>query len=330
MENLKEYFRGKGYQPVDYFGSVGMTGADCVRSLNQEPCFFESSFFSILKVTGNDRQSYLNGQTSNDILKLSPGCGHSSSLNTPKGKTLSLLNIFQTEDAFYLQYPTFAHEKLLEQLNLYLFTEDVVLEPISNSFSVTFPGRKSLDAISNRLKLEPVEDSHYQILVSEGYLILVGKLLNIPSLTIFELVNKSLKIPDGFKPICTNFLETQRIFNLYPMAQIEYEFEKTLTPELDQENIISYSKGCFVGQEVFARIRTYGRTNRMLAAMVFPDDEKESLKGLEILVNGSSRGTITSDIKYGSQIHALGYLPTAHKTIGGEVQAGNLTGKIIA
>ena len=330
MKYLENYLKKEGYTTLNYFGSLGVSGGNCITNLGQDPCFFDSSFLTILKVTGSDKQSYLNGQTSNDLLKLSVGNGQYSSLNSPKGKTISLLTIYRTEDAFYILYPRLAHERLLEQLNLYLFTEDVILEEVSYFSSFTFPGESSIKRISEYYGLDIPEPPRNQVFKREDQFIFVGNILNVPAVTVMSSNENSLKIPNGFKPICAHFLEKQRILNLYPMPQTEYEFEKTLTPELDQDEIISYSKGCFVGQEIFARIRTYGKTNRILCAIMFPEGSTQSLKGMEIEVNGNTRGAITSDIHDGNCTYALGYIPTAYKVIGKEVKVGSFIGKIVA
>lgn len=327
--NLNKFLSESGFTTRDFYGASGAIGDGCVDSSDEYPCFYDSSFWTILKVSGDDRQSYLNGQTSNDLLKISLGNGQASSLNTPKGKTLSLLEIFRSADFYYLMYPKAAHEKVMEQLDLYLFTEDVYLEVLEPSCTITFPYDFSMEKIKNLHDLDFHEGSQ-QVWEKDSILILRGNPFQIPSITVVSMQPMDLGfLKEGWKPLCSEFLEKERIRHLYPLPCLEYEFEKTMTPELDQKDIISYSKGCFVGQEVFARIRTYGKTNRTLAAICLNDHGNQDLSGLTIEVQGVSKGEVTSQIQYQGKVYALGFIPTAYKEITKEVLVGNQSGEII-
>lgn len=329
MIDLKKVLKNSSIEPQDYYGACGASGPGCAVDLHSQACFYDSSFLGVLELSGEDRQSYLNGQASGEVLKIQPGEGQSNSFNTPKGKTLALANVFRYKESFYLQYPISAHQKLFEQLDLYLFTEDVSLRPLDDLHSITFPGELSQKKACEYFQLD-MEGTEHQVLCRDQLIFLKGNPLNIPSLTVLFPPDADLEfLKENFEPLSSASLEAQRIRSLYPLPGCEYDGEKTLTPELDQENLISYSKGCFVGQEVFARIRTYGRTNRILAAMEFKVESGRSILNTSITVEGKTKGVITSEVQVENTLLTLGYLPSQHKEIGKEVQADGLRGIIV-
>lgn len=301
-------------------------GIEIKSTLEGNADCFDGGVFAVLKVSGPDTTSYLNGQLSNKVDSLKVGETQLTSLNTPKGKTLAMMHLFRSSKSYYLVMPQTCIEKVHQTLDLYLFAEQVELEILNSHSPLLF-----LESQKGKLfELLDVEAS--EVAVSE----LSGSILF--SSTFFERKNACLFLPgeDSLEKLkganwalgSSCALEEARIRALYPWFPNEYREEKILTPELGQEEIISYNKGCYVGQEVFARIRTYGRTNKVLAGMEF--ESHEELLGEKIEMDGVSKGAVTSCLKLsdGKQL-ALGYVPTALKGVDEEVEVNEIEGKII-
>jgi folate-binding protein YgfZ len=107
--------------------------------------------------------------------------------------------------------------------------------------------------------------------------------------------------------------------------------EETVVPEVGLENAISYNKGCYIGQEVIARIHFRGKVAKELKGLIFKDENpninsNDEIKSLE----DKNAGTITS-ITYSPKLEktiALGYVRNAFLEEGTELKVGEYTVKV--
>lgn len=287
--------------------------------------YCDGRFFAVVKCSGGDAMSFLNGQTSQKVSELAAGEGHASSFNTPKGKTIALIDIFRDQSDFYLVFAAHACSAVISTLDMYLFAEDVALESIDFSESILVLGDRDCAIIRTKLGL-PTEAKFGLQKVDES-LIFMGKLGKIPYLLMHNAM-----LETDLALMSINDFDALRMLNLYPIPGVEYGEDRILTPELDQSDRIHYQKGCFVGQEVFARLRTYGRTNKTLATIALNNctSEPHTLLDLPVSIDGKSKGNVCSAVKSGSNVLVTAFVPTALKAIGDEVELGTLVGQIVA
>jgi len=322
MIEIKDYF-GMKLQ----FGESSLLSSEV--SSGEQGGFCDGSFFAVVRCSGADVQNYLNGQTSNQLNALKSGDGHATSFNTPKGKTIALMDIFRFENDYFLIFSAKANKPVLETLDMYLFAEDVNLEPQDSKNSLLVLGLEQCNMISDRLGFDSSSEFAVES-IEDGY-IFKGYFGKLPYLLISGSLVKS-KLND--KPILMSRddLELLRIKNLYPLPGVEYQTDKILTPELDQTHRINYQKGCFVGQEVFARLRTYGRTNKVLAAICLKqyNEPLDSLVDQVVSIDEKSKGNVLACVNFRDEIYLTAYVPTALKNLGDEVRVGDYTGILIA
>ena len=100
--------------------------------------------------------------------------------------------------------------------------------------------------------------------------------------------------------------------------------ETNLPPEAGIEaRAISYSKGCYIGQEVIARIRTYGKVAKTLRGLRLPADlAKPPAKGDKLFADGKEVGHITSAVAG----YALGYVRKEHNAPGTQLTCRGTAG----
>lgn len=313
----------KNYYGLDLkFGDNNQLDHD---NLLKSSGFCDGSLFSVVKLCGKDAQSYLNGQTSHKVSELVSGSGHASSYNTPKGKTIALIDIFRLNNDYYIVLASHAADLLIETMDMYLFAEDVQLEKLDTQGGLLILGHDECS-----LKIDELGVSHKSEFliasVNEG-LVFGGQFGKVPYLLLTDI---SLTSNEHFMSL--EDLDALRITNLFPLPGLEFGEDKILTPELDQPNRIHYQKGCFVGQEVFARLRTYGRTNKTLAAISIGNLESdiENLQGSPVMIEGKSKGNVLSVVRSGDNVLLTAFVPTALKIVGDEVEVESFVGKIIA
>jgi len=110
--------------------------------------------------------------------------------------------------------------------------------------------------------------------------------------------------------------------------------ETNLAPEAGiEDRAISYSKGCYIGQEVIARIRTYGEVARVLRGLRLPDDiETLPIRGDKLFKDDKEIGGITSAVRSPALKAnvALGYVRREHKTPGNKLTVRTARGDCVA
>jgi glycine cleavage system T protein len=239
-----------------------------------------------LRVTGDDRVKWLQSVISNDILPLQPGQGRYSSFLTHKGKMLTYFRVYMQTDAVmiedvgeigdatyqalrkFLLYGTKAKmENCAESWGLLLlsgpkagtvikaaFGSDVdELKPI-NFISATIGGQTALI-----IRTEETGEQDYEVLIpADGLTTAWERLMEAGA-------------PHGIKPVGSQAREALRIEAGIPKAGPELN-EEIVPPEANLEGkAFSLTKGCYPGQEVVARMDTYGTVRRKLVGLVLQD-----------------------------------------------------------
>jgi folate-binding protein YgfZ len=198
------------------------------------------------RMSGADRLRYLNGQITQDLSRLNSGHSLYAALTTPKGKMISDLFVHRQEDFLLLDAPLERREAVTARLEKYLIADDVVLEDITES-------RPGLHLISAAAPPVATALSHQAR-------------FGLPGWDLFDLTSP----PVSSEPLLDDqTLEVIRVE--HGLARWGPEMnENTLPPEagLDRHGI-SYDKGCYVGQETIARIKSIGHVTKSLVLLHF-------------------------------------------------------------
>src|SRR5262249_50715955 len=104
--------------------------------------------------------------------------------------------------------------------------------------------------------------------------------------------------------------------------------ETTLPQETQQMQALSFTKGCYLGQEIVERIRAQGHVNRKLVRVEI--DGGCPAGGTELMADGTGAGDITScamSPQSGKAV-ALAYVRTAHAIAGAELRAGDAAARV--
>ncbi len=214
------------------------------------------------RVTGQDRVRFLNGQLTNDILSLRPGTTVCACALTAKGKLCADLFVAATDAIHYLDADSALRESLAARLEKYIIADDVVLEDVTEEF-----GLFHLTDPKSPLALEGID-----LFQSESTrFAMPGVDLWFPA-QLSELILERL----NQVPIDAEGAENIRIEQGIPRWGSELS-ENVLPNEAGLDTrAISYTKGCYLGQEVISRIKSLGHVNRHLRGLlptgdVFPE-----------------------------------------------------------
>ncbi|MFQ5717881.1 MAG: YgfZ/GcvT domain-containing protein, partial [Nitrospinales bacterium] len=280
---------------------------------------------------GRDIFSFLQTQTTNDVQQLAVGGGQDSAIANRKGKLTASFSIHRdSENSLFFLVQKNESEKLLKRLESYLFREDVRLSHAPQNALLAVQGPKS-DLLARRLapdstfpqKPNEIARFHWEneeILIirksltgEEGVVIAFRDLLKEKIVSFLE--NEGSRY--GLTSVSPETQEVLRIEAGIPLFGKDMD-ESRILPETGLAHTsVSYNKGCYVGQEVIARIKTYGAPAHALMGLIFESGDLPPYDG-EIRLGSKKIGTVKSSVfsrSLGKNI-ALAYLQKDYRIPG--------------
>ncbi|MCC6486619.1 MAG: tetratricopeptide repeat protein [Candidatus Hydrogenedentes bacterium] len=294
---------------------------------------------TFVRFEGRDVASWLQTQTSNDVIALRPGSGHASTLLDRKGRLQAHFTLHRWEDEYWMLIEKQQAPHLLEQLDAHLFLEDVHMEDAGDSLEqVVIQGPKSMTILASLLDTEegtasvylprgryechPLEVLGCQVLVF--YLSLAGEdgyVLVTQSGEADELAARILEWGRGFGllEIVGDAREILRIEAGIPRFGLDMDTTNRMPETTLERDGVSYDKGCYLGQEVVAKLRAYSSVKVALCGLIFPPDLSAYPEAnAPVMASGQTAGTIKSGT-YSPTLNAwicLAYLDRDHRTPG--------------
>ena len=340
--SLHEFHRGLGacFAEVNGMGVVDHYGDALAEhaSLRGSAGVLDLSFRGRLSLAGADRQRFLNGQVTNNVKELKTGEGCYAALVTAKGKMVSDLNIFCLPDELLLDFEPGLSNALAQRFEKYIIADDVqVVDAAPHYGLLSVQGPKSAQVV-NQLGLglplpekplsfasvnEPTLGEIYCMNHSRGAA--TGFDLFIPVTALAAVADKLIAAAQATGGGACGWLavEMARIEAGIPRFGADMD-ESNLPPEAGiEDRAISYSKGCYIGQEVIARIRTYGQVAKSLRGLLLADDLSElPKKGDKLFHGGKEVGFITSALASPTfrRNIALGYVRREYNEAGSELR----------
>jgi folate-binding protein YgfZ len=272
-------------------------------------------------VTGRDRAAFLQGMLSNDVKALQPGQGCPAAFLDAHGKVVSLLAVYALEDRILLELPAGSTEKFLQAIDKYLISEKAYFESADEAYAILALQGPDAEKILSGLSGVTLGPSPY----SHGEASIAG----VP----VHVMRRSDAVTPGFHcwtapphagalwkalcgagaiPVGAEALEVLRVEAGIPAYGRDVD-ETVILPETRLETLVSYTKGCYIGQETVARVKYRGHINRGLSGLVLEDDGVPR-QGDAIIAEDKDVGLVTSavlSIALGTPI-ALGYVRREH------------------
>ncbi|TAJ98327.1 aminomethyl transferase family protein [bacterium] len=262
----------------------------------------------MLRFTGPDRVSYLQGMVSNDVKKLAPGEGVHAAVLDIQGKILADARIFCLDDSFLLDLWEPLKEKILIHLQRYLIADDVEINDLTGEYGILslqgpkaglllrelFPnaGIPARELAHCALKLGDAEvritrSSHTG---EEGYDLLIST-KDLPS-TASHIEETGKKFSLGW--VGTQAQAILRVEAGIPRYGVDMN-EDNLLLETGLDQAVSFQKGCYLGQEVVERVRSRGHVNKKLVGLVL-EGNTAAEPGSLIRAGEKEIGRVTSSI----------------------------------
>ena len=237
----------------------------------------------LIAVWGKEAVQFLDGLISNDVKTLEEGAQMLAAFPNAHGRLLAVVRVLRQGDRFLFETEEATREKVFNNLLRFTYAGDFFVEDISDEMrfievygDVRASGPQSIFKFSR-------PGSIMWVIPNEEVTGFVRHIYDLNCVEIFD-----------------DLYETLRIENGTPKYAVDMD-ETTIVPELGVEGLISYKKGCYIGQEIIARIHFRGHVAKQLTGLVLSEPPAVAGGLTQGLVNaelstpeGKNAGRITS------------------------------------
>ncbi len=310
--------------------------AAAIQAVREGVALYDRSHWGLLIICDDDRLRYLHNQSTNDFQQLKPGQGCDTVFVTSTARTIDLATAYVTEDAVLILVSPNRRQQLMEWLDRYIFPMDRVELKDVSSQHVTFSliGPES-DALLEKLSVEmPIGEayaSHKQITLGEIQVrVAVGNSLALPGYNLIVAASDAAKLwktltEAGAIPMGDRVWEQLRIEQGRPIP--DRELTEDYNPlEAGLWQTISFSKGCYIGQETIARLNTYKGVKQQLWGIRLQAPVEP---GTVVMLGDEKVGKLTSFTQTNQGSFGLAYIRTKAGGVGLKVQVGEVDGEIV-
>ncbi len=256
----------------------------------------------LLEVTGRDRAKFLHAMLSNEVATLAPGQGCAATLLDVHGKVQVLLRILALDERLLVITPPDLAAKTNEALDAYLFSEKAYFRDATGEEAFVMLAGPEAGGLTQRLTGVLPDDrawSHTKGAIAGAPVRVVrgsGE-TGEPELWLMSAAADGPRVRDaacaaGATPVGRVAFESLRIEAGTLMFPGDIG-PSVLLPEVPFSDLVSYAKGCYIGQEVIVRIRDRGHVNRLLRGLVL-DGETVPEAGAPVLAGDAEIGKVTS------------------------------------
>ena len=277
------------------------TAADEYRAMTSGVAVLDRSDVGRLIVTGEDALDLINRLSTNELATLQVGAGAATVLTTNKGRIVDLLHVHRREDRLVVFTSPGNQQRVAEWIDFFTFVEDVEIEDVTGNTAML-----SLTGLDSTKFLDTLTDGEASSLATYGRLsarisdvaaeVYRSDFLGPSSFDIVVDAEHRNTLFDvltdvGATPAGADVIEALRVQRGIPA--FGKELAEDYNPhEANLVHHVSFSKGCYIGQEVIARLQTYKKISKYLVGLRWESDGPAP--GSFLTHDGKRMGIITS------------------------------------
>ncbi len=311
LNPLHKQHKALGASLESYFdcplpGRYGDLVAEC-RGARESVALFDTNYHAIAVFTGPDRVRYLNAVLTCDVKSLKDGEGTIGLLLNAQGHILSEVSCLALADRLLAIFHLSVHQRTIETLDKFIIMDDVTQADETEwlgSVAIEGPGAgavlreltgRSLDAMTEHGHAETTVNEISARVVRTSHFGEPGVELFAAREQLAKLWNLLLRAAraHGGGPIGYQALNALRLEAGIPW--FGYDFDDKVIPHEAalEKSHISYTKGCYTGQEIVERVRSRGHANRRRVRLKFSGKELPTA-GAKLLSGAQEIGAVTS------------------------------------
>jgi folate-binding protein YgfZ len=324
----------------DYFGDAAAE----FRSARDTVALVDKNYRAYPSFTGPDRVRYLNAILTNNIKDLAAGHGIVSLLLNPQGHILAEIETYAFADRLLCVSYAMIRERLIEVLDKFIIMDDVTLTDETPRYgTLALEGPKAAALVK---EVSGADLAKFEELSTRG-----GKVGSIPCFIVkrspggiagAEFLAESGKLPELWQvlldavrwhdggPMGYTALSATRLTQGAPW--FGYDFgEKQIPHEAGlQDSHISYTKGCYTGQEIVERVRSRGQVNRQRVSLTFSGDVVPG-QDMLLTLDGKEVGHVTRAARSWdpARILGMGYVRKEAANPGSVLHSGSGTATVV-
>ena len=303
-------------------------------ALTKAVALLDRSDVGRLSITGEDALDLVDRLSTNALQDLEPGHGALTVLTSNKGRIVDLLFVLREADSLLLMTGPGNQDKVAEWIDFYTIVEDVATRDVTGEttmLSLAGPGAPSTVQALLGTQAEPPEAHEALSAVVGGAqaTIIRTDFIGVPAYDMVVAETDGPRLRDalaaaGAEPVGPDAVEALRVELGIPafgkeLGESYNPLEAGLLP------LISFTKGCYIGQEVVARLNTYDKVKKRLVGLRWNGESPAA--GAPLLMEGKQAGVMTTSARsprFGGI--GLGYVRKAHATTGTELIADSSGG----
>ncbi|QIR35356.1 folate-binding protein YgfZ [Tolypothrix sp. PCC 7910] len=314
--------------------AIDAQDAAAIQAVKEGVVVCDRSHWGRIRVSDDDRIRFLHNQSTNDFQSLKPGQGCDTVMVTSTARTIDLVTAYVLEDAVLLLVSPNRREFIMQWLDRYIFFADKVqLTDVTDetaTLSLIGPGS---DGIIEKLGAGAIIGQPYSnhIVINDGVIVAVGSGLASPGYTLIVPIAEKQKLWNEILALGAVEL-SDRAWNALRILEGRPTPDAELTDDYNPLEVglwqtISFSKGCYIGQETIARLNTYKGVKQNLWGIKL---NAPAEIGATITVGEEKVGKLTSYTETADGYFGLGYIRTKAGGVGLQVQVGETIGEIVA
>ena len=277
----------------------------------------DRSHIGRLKVNGADAIDLLNRLSTNKLDDLAVSEVMGTALTTNKGRVIDLLYALRRDDHLLVITGPETRERVAEWIDFYTFIEDVTVEDATDDTAMLSLVGSDASSILPTLADVPLYGSATLTIGGIDALALRTDFAGMDGYDLIVSAEHADALWDaltgmGAAPVGSDALELSRITN--GVAGYGSELCEDYNPlEAGLIDFISFNKGCYIGQEVVARLNTYDKVQKYLMCLSLESGIAPELPS-PLMHEGRQIGTLTSTVESldGGRMYGLGYVRKAH------------------
>ena len=297
---------------------------------------FDLSSRGRVEVSGGEAVQFLNGMLTNDVARLEDGAWMSAAFPNPQGRLVASARVFRRGDAFLFDTESATYERVLRSLERFTLAGDFRVRDLTRETAIiSVQGARARDVVGAALGDLAAETARGRVSTArfQNGEVTVARATHTAEdgfdLFVSAAAAASLwnaLVVAGARPAGFDALEILRVEAGVARYGVDATDANVVTEVLDETSAVSYTKGCYTGQEIIARIHWRGHVAKKLAGLVFDRDaEPPTDARIKSCVEDREVGRITSTVfspRLRRQV-ALGLVKYDHLGHGTEVKIFN-------